>query len=222
MVRKSTRSNTKRADRARKAAKQVDSQRHASKSKSGRTSAARGADRPRGIVANRHPEIRKAGLALIARPDRADAIGKLVSTIVDALRVDARPRRRGQQICVAKRVGALLRAYCPKLPQDVAARVRMQANTQLAPIAAQLRNAVDALYVPERMAALRLGVTVADLRDMCCDMETRRRLGWPRPIATRVLFRTAALDPNEAGEFLASLSAQEPWPISSWPEGWRS
>jgi hypothetical protein len=175
-----------------------------------------------GIVATRHPEIRKAGLHLLAFPDRGAATSKLVSTVVNALRVDARPRRRGQQICVAKRVGALLRAYCPKLPQDVAVRVRMLANEQLAPIVEQLRISIDAVYVPERMAALRLGVTVADLREMCREKETRRRLGWPRPIATRILFRTAALDPNEAGEFLASLPTQEPWPISSWPEGWRS
>jgi hypothetical protein len=222
MVRKSTRSKIKKGDRAHEPRKRRDSKHRSPEQKTGRASTPSGAERSRGIVANRYPEIRKAGLALVGRPERADAIGKLVSTIVDALRVDARPRRRGQQICVAKRVGALLRAYCPKLPQHVATRVRMQANAQLAPIAAQLRNAVDALYVPERMAALRLGVTIADLRDMCCDMETRRRLGWPRPIATRILFRTAALDPNEAGEFLASLPTQEPWPISSWPEGWRS
>jgi hypothetical protein len=222
MVRKSTQSKTKRSDRADKLRKHEDSNRRSLKSKTGRTPTASAAERSRGIVANRHPEIRKAGQALIANPTRAEASSKLVATIADAVRIDARPRRRGQHVNVAKRVGALLRAYCPQLPRDVAIRIRMQANAQLAPIAAQLLNAVDALYVPERMAALRLGVTVADLRDMCCEMETRRRLGWPRPIATRILFRTAALDPSEAGEFLASLPAQEPWPLSSWPEGWRS
>jgi hypothetical protein len=175
-----------------------------------------------GIVAKRHPEIRKAGLALQRRPERADAISNLVSAVVDALRHDVRPRRRGREICLSKRVGALLRAYCAELPPKLVLRVRALANAQLAPLAEQIKSSIEAAYVSERVAAPRLGVTVPDLREMCADRETRRLLGWPRPIAGRILFRSAALDPNEAGAFLAALSQSEPWPRQSWPKGWRS
>jgi len=175
-----------------------------------------------GIVAKRYPEIRKAGLALQRRPERADAIANLASAVVDALRHDVRPRRRGREICLSKRVGALLRAYCAELPPKLVLRVRALANAQLAPLAEQIKSSIEAVYVSERVAALRLGVTVTDLREMCVDQETRRRLGWPRPIAGRLLFRSAALDPDEAGAFLAALSQSEPWPSQSWPKGWRS
>jgi hypothetical protein len=159
---------------------------------------------------------------VLANRNRDDAVSALAMTIVDALREDFRPRRRGQQVSIAKRVGALLRAYCPKIPTDVAVRVRTIANAQLAPVVEQTRISIDSVYVSERVAALRLGITASDLREMCVDRETRRRLGWPRPIAGRLLFRSAALDPESAGEFFASLAEKEPWPRHSWPEEWRS
>ena len=177
---------------------------------------------PRAIAGTRHVAIAASGKKLIANPTSLTGLAKLVTELVSVVSERTGARRAGQNVSIAKRVGALLNTYCPDLPPETAIHVRAAANQQLAPIFEQVRNAAQSLYVSERTAALSLGVNVSDLREMCCDRETRRQLGWPRPVAGRLLFRSAALDPDRAGKFFAELPSTEPWPASSWPTGWRS
>ena len=174
------------------------------------------------FTTTRHAEIAKAGKKLIADPESTDRFVDLVSALTTVASSRTEPRRNGQQVSLAKRVGALVHTYCPGLPSELAVRVRARAKELLAPTMEQVKSARHAVNVPERVAALTLGVSVENLKEMCTNRETRRALGWPRPIGDGLLFHSAGLDAQRAGKFFAELPAEEPWPASSWPMGWRS
>jgi hypothetical protein len=167
-----------------------------------------------------HSDLRTIGKKLLRYPNNVETFDALVRGLVAAISNNPSSKRR-RRVSLGRRVGALLRTYCAELPPDVRKNLRLACKVQLKTLEAQLRDQQQPIYVNERFAALMLGVTVADLKEMVRDPETRRRLGYPRPLGDRLFFLRAALDANTAAEFFEQLPEFEPWPRDTWPKDWR-
>jgi hypothetical protein len=165
-------------------------------------------------------DLRTIGKKLLRYPNSVDTFDALVRGIVAAISNDPTSKRR-RRVSLGRRAGALLRTYCAELPPDVRTKLRVACKAQLKTLEAQLRDQQRPVYENERFAALMLGVTVADLKEMVRDPETRRRLGYPRPLGDHLFFLRVALDASTAAEYFEQLPSSEPWPRDSWPKDWR-
>jgi hypothetical protein len=155
--------------------------------------------------------LRETPLDDVAMQDTVDAVCEVLKA----------PRRRNRESALGRRLGAVLRTHTRSLDVETVARIRERCRERFNEIEAVRKADSVGSTMTERQAALRLGLTVADLHFVLRDPLARRELGWPRPIGRRVLFSSAAFDPSTARAFLESMPNDEPWPKRSWPEGWR-
>ena len=172
-----------------------------------------------GVNPNRHPEIREAAESLLKEPANPLAMTCMVDAVVSAVESSAEPRARGKQVRLLQRGAALLSTYGGNLDAQLKAEVRDRLKGPLDALTVAQRE--DSHYVRAYVAAVMLGVSLADLLVMCRDQATRNALGWPRPLGGHVLFLRDVLDAATSKAALEALPDDEPWPRSSWPAGWR-
>ena len=175
-----------------------------------------------GVHAKKHLAIRNAAERLQHNPDDRSAMAELCKTGESAVEASTAPRRRGQPVRLRQRAAALLLVYGNRLSPALRARVREALTEPLTRLGAGISKSDQSPYVRSHIAAMMIGVSETDLLVMCRKKATRRALGWPRPVGAHLLFLKATLHPNTSAACLGSLPADEPWPSSSWPDGWLS
>jgi hypothetical protein len=174
-----------------------------------------------GQLPKKHDTIRVAAKAVHSDPINPKYLETLVAAISAALESDYKNSKSKRGGTSKLRTAALLRTYAPQLDDAIANVVRDRCAEHFGAIDARVEKRFRSEFVLEREAALLLGLTVSDLLMMLRSPQTRYALGWPRPIGGRVTFARAVLKPETAADFLGSTPSEEPWPRSSWPEGWR-
>jgi hypothetical protein len=165
--------------------------------------------------------ITRAAERLARDPDHAASITQLIQGVVAALSRKPGQRKSGRAISVPKRIAQLLNTYAPDLSRSLRAdlRARCAIRAEELGLRSELQQVSKSATLAE--AAMYLGLTARQLGRRLADPEYRRPLGWPRPLGGDVIFARAVLDPRTAAEYLRSCPARDPWPKSSWPEGWR-
>jgi hypothetical protein len=171
-----------------------------------------------GLDATKHSALADAAKKLKKSPESETAISVFVGALVDAL--DVRPRGRGRQVSVRKRVGSLLRLYASDLSDEIHEKIAPRVEAAIQPKIEESLDNDRPLFVGKRKAANLLGISVAEIDEWCRSAKTRKSLGWPRPFGADLRFLRAVLETKTAGEAKRSLPDTEPWPRDEWPDGW--
>ena len=165
--------------------------------------------------------IARAAERLARDPNDAASTSRLIQGVIAALSKKPGQRKSGRAISVPKRIAQLLNTYASGLGDSVRAdlRARCAVRAEELGLQSELQQVSKSATLAE--AAMHLGLTARQLARRLAEPEYRRDLGWPRPLGGDVIFARAVLDPRTAAAYLATCPAREPWPKSSWPEGWR-
>jgi hypothetical protein len=180
--------------------------------------------KPRAAFADQSKQnmvIARAAERLARDPNDAASISQLIQGVIAALSRKPGQRKSGRAISVPKRIAQLLNTYAPGLSDSARADLRARCAIRAEELGLQSELQLLSKSATLAEAGMHLGLTARQLARRLADPEYRRALGWPRPLGGDVIFARAVLDPRTAGEYVRSCPAREPWPKSSWPEGWR-
>jgi hypothetical protein len=172
-----------------------------------------------GLDATKHSALADAAKKLKKSAESETAVGAFVGALVDAL--DVRPRVRGRQVSVRKRVGSLMRLYASDLSDEIREKIAPRVEAAIQPKIEESLDNDRPLFVGKRKAANLLGISVAEIDEWCRSAKTRKSLGWPRPFGDDLRFLVAMLENESAGDVHRTLPETEPWPRADWPAGWR-
>ncbi|MHB8837775.1 MAG: hypothetical protein ACYC7F_02350 [Gemmatimonadaceae bacterium] len=156
-----------------------------------------------------------------AEPGSPDLLKTLRDSITEYLGATLTPRAKGRGVSLRRRVAGIVRTHASTLPKEMQAQVREMCSEHLPAYQDRLSEASQSERIDECEAALRLGISVAQLLLVCRDPDVRRQLGWPRPLANRLYFLRRIFDVRHYADVIAQLPDVEPWPRAMWPEGWR-